>query len=100
MVIILSTFEKSGILTRFYRDQELRFTVHDSSDYYQLKISVFNDDKKTDIIGETWVDLREVVVPGGGWPARVNTLEKSGLKSHTMTPDPSKRSLKELEMLQ
>lgn len=50
----------------FPRDQELRYTVHDSPDYYQLKVSVFNDDKKTDLIGETWVDLKEVVVPGGG----------------------------------
>lgn len=40
--------------------------MHDSPDYYQLKVSVFNDDKKTDLIGETWVDLKEVVVPGGG----------------------------------
>lgn len=48
------------------RDQELRFTVHDSSDYYQLKVSVFNDDKKTDLIGETWVSLLDVVIPGGG----------------------------------
>ncbi|KAK6584010.1 hypothetical protein PZA11_003740 [Diplocarpon coronariae] len=47
-------------------DQELRYTVHDSPDYYQLKVSVFNDDKKTDLIGETWVDLKEVVVAGGG----------------------------------
>ncbi|PVH84545.1 hypothetical protein DL98DRAFT_558346 [Cadophora sp. DSE1049] len=47
-------------------DQELRYTVHDSPDYYQLKVSVFNDDKKTDLIGETWVDLKDVVVPGGG----------------------------------
>jgi hypothetical protein len=47
-------------------DQELRYTVHDSPDYYQLKISVFNDDKKMDLIGETWVDLKEVVVAGGG----------------------------------
>ncbi|POS70640.1 hypothetical protein DHEL01_v210966 [Diaporthe helianthi] len=47
-------------------DQEIRFTVHDSPDYYQLKISVFNDDKKTDLIGETWVDLRDIVIPGGG----------------------------------
>ncbi|TVY78422.1 Ingression protein fic1 [Lachnellula suecica] len=36
-------------------DQELRFTV-----------SVFNDDKKTDLIGECWINLSEVVVPGGG----------------------------------
>ena len=48
------------------RDQELRFTVHDSPDYHQLKVSVFNDDKKTDLIGETWIQLEKVVVPGGG----------------------------------
>ncbi|KAI9768786.1 MAG: hypothetical protein M1840_004600 [Geoglossum simile] len=47
-------------------DQELRFVVHDSADYYQLKVSVFNDDKKTELIGETWVSLEAVVVPGGG----------------------------------
>ncbi|TAQ89390.1 hypothetical protein B7494_g2281 [Chlorociboria aeruginascens] len=47
-------------------DQELRFTVHDSPDYYQLKVTVFNDDKRTDLIGETWVNLQDVVVPGGG----------------------------------
>ncbi|KGQ01611.1 hypothetical protein PAAG_11592 [Paracoccidioides lutzii Pb01] len=47
-------------------DQELRFTVHESPDYYQLKVSVFNDDKKTDLIGETTIDLKNVVVPGGG----------------------------------
>lgn len=54
------------MLTRDCRDQELRFTVHDSPDYYQLKVSVFNDDKKTEIIGEAWLNLQEVVVPGGG----------------------------------
>ncbi|MCJ1247621.1 hypothetical protein MMC30_004836 [Trapelia coarctata] len=47
-------------------DQELRFTVHDSPDYHQLKVSVFNDDKRTDLIGETWVPLDKVVLPGGG----------------------------------
>ncbi|KAG6319028.1 hypothetical protein E4U22_004931 [Claviceps purpurea] len=47
-------------------DQELRFTVHDSPDYYQLKMSVFTDDKKTDLIGEAWVDLKGIIVPGGG----------------------------------
>ncbi|KAL2134544.1 hypothetical protein VTI74DRAFT_11516 [Chaetomium olivicolor] len=47
-------------------DQELRFTVHDSPDYYQLKVSVFNDDKKTELIGEAWIDLRDIVVSGGG----------------------------------
>lgn len=44
----------------------MRFTVHDSPDYYQLKVSVFNDDKKTELIGETWVPLDQIVVPGGG----------------------------------
>lgn len=48
------------------RDQELRFTVHESPDYYKLKCSIFNDDKKTDLIGEAWIDLHEVIVPGGG----------------------------------
>lgn len=47
-------------------DQELRFTVHDSPDYYQLKVSVFNDDKKTELIGETWVALNKIIIPGGG----------------------------------
>lgn len=49
-----------------YRDTELRFTVHDSSDYYNLKLSVFSEDKKTDLIGEAFVDLTTVIVPGGG----------------------------------
>lgn len=48
------------------RDQELRFTVHDSPDYYQLKVSVFNDDRKTELIGETWASLEQIIVPGGG----------------------------------
>ncbi|OIW23493.1 hypothetical protein CONLIGDRAFT_131929 [Coniochaeta ligniaria NRRL 30616] len=47
-------------------DQELRFNVHDSPDYYQLKVSVFNDDKKTELIGESWIDLRDTIVSGGG----------------------------------
>ncbi|KAF2399375.1 hypothetical protein EJ06DRAFT_511475 [Trichodelitschia bisporula] len=47
-------------------DQELRFTVHDSPDYYNLKLSVFNDDKKTELIGETFIQLTDVVTPGGG----------------------------------
>ncbi|KAJ5594042.1 uncharacterized protein N7459_000250 [Penicillium hispanicum] len=46
-------------------DHELRFTVHESPDYYKLKVSVFNDDKKTDLIGETWVDLQNLIIPGG-----------------------------------
>lgn len=44
----------------------MRFTVHDSPDYYQLKVSVFNDDKKTELIGETWVALDKIIIPGGG----------------------------------
>jgi hypothetical protein len=60
------------------RDQELRYTVHDSPDYYQLKVSVFNDDKRTDLIGETWVDLKEVVVPGGGQNDLWHTLNCKG----------------------
>ncbi|KIW11509.1 hypothetical protein PV08_10810 [Exophiala spinifera] len=47
-------------------DQELRFNVHDSPDYYKLKCSIFNDDKKTDLIGEAWINLEGVIVPGGG----------------------------------
>ncbi|TKA70086.1 hypothetical protein B0A55_08028 [Friedmanniomyces simplex] len=47
-------------------DQELRFTVHDSPDYNNLKISAFSEDKKTDLIGEAWVNLADVLVPGGG----------------------------------
>jgi hypothetical protein len=49
-----------------HRDQELRFTVHDSADYHQLKVSVFNDDKKTELIGETWASLEAIMIPGGG----------------------------------
>ncbi|KAF2726287.1 hypothetical protein K431DRAFT_335698 [Polychaeton citri CBS 116435] len=47
-------------------DQELRFTIHDSPDYHQLKMSVFSEDKRTDLIGEAWVNLADVVTPGGG----------------------------------
>ncbi|RAL06085.1 uncharacterized protein BO80DRAFT_498241 [Aspergillus ibericus CBS 121593] len=46
-------------------DQELRFTVHGSPDYFRLKVSVFNDEKKTDLIGETWIDLKDLIIPGG-----------------------------------
>ncbi|KAI4169949.1 MAG: hypothetical protein LQ343_005331 [Gyalolechia ehrenbergii] len=47
-------------------DQELRFTVHESPDYYQLKVSVFNDDKRTELIGETRIGLEDIIVLGGG----------------------------------
>lgn len=59
-------------------DQELRFTVHDSPDYYQLKLSVFNDDKRTDLIGESWIDLRDIILPGGGQNDQWQTLACKG----------------------
>lgn len=59
-------------------DQELRFKVHDCPDYFQLKLSVFNDDKKTDLIGETWIDLRDIIVPGGGQSDQWQSLSCKG----------------------
>ncbi|MCJ1471473.1 hypothetical protein MMC13_000112 [Lambiella insularis] len=59
-------------------DQELRFTVHDSLDYHQLKVSIFNEDKRTDLIGETWVPLDKVVVPGGGQSDTWHSLNCKG----------------------
>lgn len=29
-------------------------------------MSVFNDDKRTDLIGEAWIDLRDIIGPAGG----------------------------------
>lgn len=52
--------------------------MHDSPDYQNLKVSVFNDDKKTDMIGEMWVDLGEVVMPGGGRKDSWHTLNFKG----------------------
>ncbi|KAF4507953.1 hypothetical protein G6O67_004397 [Ophiocordyceps sinensis] len=59
-------------------DQELRFPVHDSPDYYQLKISVFTDDKKTDLIGDAWIDLKPIIVSGGGQNDMWQTLTCKG----------------------
>ncbi|KAF2683075.1 hypothetical protein K458DRAFT_369239 [Lentithecium fluviatile CBS 122367] len=59
-------------------DQELRFTVHDSPDYHQLKVSVFNDDKKTELIGETWVSLENIITPGGGQSDTWHSLSCKG----------------------
>ncbi|KAI0206111.1 hypothetical protein F4808DRAFT_408914 [Astrocystis sublimbata] len=59
-------------------DQELRFTVHDSPDYYQLKLSIYNDDKKTEMIGETWIDLRSIIVIGGGQSDQWHNLSCKG----------------------
>ncbi|RPA97716.1 hypothetical protein L873DRAFT_1741769 [Choiromyces venosus 120613-1] len=47
-------------------DKELRFPVRNSPDYKSLKITVFNDDKKTDLIGETTLKLDKILVKGGG----------------------------------
>ncbi|KAA8913520.1 hypothetical protein FN846DRAFT_102541 [Sphaerosporella brunnea] len=47
-------------------DKELRFPVRDSPDYKTMKVSVFNDDKKTDLIGECTIRLDRILVPGGG----------------------------------
>ncbi|KAL8894642.1 MAG: hypothetical protein Q9207_008449 [Kuettlingeria erythrocarpa] len=59
-------------------DQELRFTVHESPDYYQLKVSVFNDDKRTELIGETRIALEDIIVPGGGQNDTWHTLYCKG----------------------
>ena len=58
------TDQRGGQTPRW--DQELRFTVHDSMDYHNLKISVFSEDKRTDLIGEAWISLDDIVRPGGG----------------------------------
>lgn len=60
------------------RDQELRFTVHDGPDYFQLKVSVFTDDKRTDLIGEAWIDLKKIIVQGGGQDDLWQTLTCRG----------------------
>lgn len=60
------------------RDQELRFTVHESTDYFRLKVSVFNDDKRTDLIGETWVDLKDLIIPGGSQSDHWHPLQSRG----------------------
>ncbi|KAJ5220212.1 hypothetical protein N7468_009416 [Penicillium chermesinum] len=59
-------------------DHELRFTVHESPDYFKLKVSVFNDDKKTDLIGETWVDLQNLIIPGGSQDDQWHSLQCRG----------------------
>ncbi|KAJ5555396.1 hypothetical protein N7461_003866 [Penicillium sp. DV-2018c] len=59
-------------------DSELRFTVHESPDYFRLKVSVFNDDKRTDLIGETWVDLQNLIIPGGSQNDHWHPLQYRG----------------------
>lgn len=60
------------------RDQELRFTVHDSPDYHRIKVSVFNDDRKTELIGDTFINLAAVISPGGGQSDGWHTLDCRG----------------------
>ncbi|KAF2998280.1 hypothetical protein E8E13_006955 [Curvularia kusanoi] len=59
-------------------DQELRFTVHDSPDYQRIKVSVFNDDRKTELIGDTFIGLTNVIHPGGGQADGWHTLDCRG----------------------
>lgn len=64
-------FLENPILKKSYsnlrcRDKELRFPVRNSPDYRTLKITVFNDDKKTDLIGECTLRLDRILVAGGG----------------------------------
>ncbi|KAE8358140.1 hypothetical protein BDV27DRAFT_138145 [Aspergillus caelatus] len=59
-------------------DQELRFTVHESPDYFRLKVTIFNDDKKTDLIGETWIDLKDLIIPGGSQSDHWHPLQFRG----------------------
>ncbi|RKF78729.1 putative c2 domain containing protein [Golovinomyces cichoracearum] len=61
-----------------WRNQELHYTVHDSPDYYQLTVSVFNEDKRTDLIGETRIDLKEILIPGGGQNTLWHNLKCKG----------------------
>ncbi|EFX03116.1 conserved serine-proline-rich protein [Grosmannia clavigera kw1407] len=38
----------------------------------------FSDDKKTELIGENWVDLRDIIVPGGGQSDQWETRNPRG----------------------
>lgn len=52
--------------------------MHESPDYFKLKVSVFNDDKRTDLIGETWVDLNNLIIPGGSQNDHWHSLQCRG----------------------
>ena len=41
-------------------------------------MSIFNDDKKTELIGENWVALESIIVPGGGQHDSWQTLNCKG----------------------
>jgi hypothetical protein len=43
-----------------------------------MKVSVFNGGRAAVLIGETWVDLQEVIVPGGGQSNTWHTLNSRG----------------------
>jgi hypothetical protein len=43
-----------------------------------MKVSVFNDDKRTELIGETIIDLSKVVIPGGGQSDQWHSLRCKG----------------------
>ncbi|EPS39761.1 hypothetical protein H072_6430 [Dactylellina haptotyla CBS 200.50] len=47
-------------------DAELRFPVHDSGDYRNLKVVIFTDDKKTELIGECVLNLDTILDTAGG----------------------------------
>ncbi|KAL9054147.1 MAG: hypothetical protein Q9162_004330 [Coniocarpon cinnabarinum] len=47
-------------------DQELRFTVYESLDYRKIKVSIFDEDKRTDLIGECFIELDGILQRGGG----------------------------------
>ncbi|KAI9653921.1 MAG: hypothetical protein M1831_005606 [Alyxoria varia] len=58
--------------------QHLRFTVHDSLDYTKVKLSIFDEDKKTDLIGETWIEIKDVLTRGGGQAEGWHELSAKG----------------------
>lgn len=39
---------------------------------------MFNDDKRTDLIGETWVDLKDLIIPGGSQSDAWHPLQYRG----------------------
>lgn len=52
--------------------------MYDSPDYRKLKVSLFNDDKKCDLIGETWIQLDDILERGGGQHDKWHTLHCKG----------------------
>ena len=52
--------------------------MHESVDYQKLKVSVFNEDKRTDLIGECWIGLDSVLRRGGGQDDAWHDLNAKG----------------------